>query len=305
MPAQAEVESEIASLPSYEPVSGIYGTVTSVGSDTLNNMMALWAEAFQKHYPGVVVQIEGKGSSTAPPALTKGTAQLGPMSREMKPSEMTAFEDRYGYMPTKIIVAIDSMSIFVHKDNPIGGITLDQLDGLYSGTLRRSGKAYHSWGDLGMGDDYARRRVSLFGRNSASGTYGLFKEYVMLEGDFLQTVKEQPGTSAVVQGVAADPYGIGFGGIGYLTTGVRVIPISEDGETFVEPTYENCLTGDYPLARHLYIYVNKRPNQPLEPLTREFVRFIFSREGQEVVTRDGYYPIPAASASEMVASVLD
>lgn len=265
--------------------------------------MALWAESFQKIYPGVTVQIDGKGSSTAPPALIKGTAQLGPMSREMKPTEIVAFEDSYGYKPTRIVVAIDSLSIFVQKDNPLEGVTLDQLDGLFSSTYRRNGKPIETWNDMGVDGNLARRRVSLFGRNSASGTYGLFKEFILYEGDFNETVKEQPGTSAVVQGVAADPFGIGYGGIGYRTSGVKTLPIAGDDGIYVEPTYENCLTGDYPLARFLFIYVNKPPNAPIDQLTGEFIRFIFSREGQEIVKKDGYYPIPAATASDYIASL--
>ncbi len=290
-------------LPSYEKVPGVYGTLTSTGSDTLHNMMALWAEAFQEIYPSVTFQIEGKGSSTAPPALIKGTAQIGPMSREMKATEIIAFEERYGYKPTRIIIAIDSLALFTHKDNPVEGLTLDQLDGLFSSTFHRNGASINTWGELGLGSDYARRRVSLFGRNSASGTYGFFKEFVLMEGDFRETVKEQPGTSAVVQGVAVDRYGLGYGGIGYRTSGVKSLAIAaEDGE-FVKPTYENCLSGEYPLARFLYLYVNKPPNAPMDPLTLEFVRFIFSREGQEIVLKDGYYPVPAEAAGEFLAAV--
>lgn len=292
-------------LPPYEPVSGVYGTLNSIGSDTLNNMMALWAEAFQRIYPGVSIQIEGKGSSTAPPALAKGTAQIGPMSREMKPSELATFEQQHGYKPTRIAVAIDSLSVFVHRDNPLPGITLDQLDGLYSSTMRRSGQSLQTWKDLGVTSPLGARRISLFGRNSASGTYGLFKESVLLGGDFLRTVKEQLGTSAVVQGVALDPSGIGFGGIGYRTSAVRVLPISDNGQNYVEPSYQSCLSGEYPLARYLFIYINKPPNEEMDTLTREFVRFVFSREGQAIVMRDGYYPVPAQSASEMVATLVN
>lgn len=296
-------EIDFSFLPTYEKVPGIYGTLTSTGSDTLHNMMALWAEAFQQIYPSVTFQIEGKGSSTAPPAMIKGTAQLGPMSREMKATEIIAFEERYGYKPTRIIIAIDSLALFAHKDNPIDGLTLDQLDGLFSSTCHRNGASLNTWGELGLGGDYARRRVSLFGRNSASGTYGFFKEFILMEGDFRETVKEQPGTSAVVQGVAVDRYGLGYGGIGYRTSGVKTLAIAAEDGQFVKPTYENCLSGQYPLARFLYLYVNKPPNAPMDPLTLEFVRFIFSREGQEIVMKDGYYPVPAEAAVDFLAAV--
>lgn len=285
-------------LPSYPRVEGVSGNLNSIGSDTLNNLMTLWAEGFRALYPNVHIQIEGKGSSTAPPALIEGTAQLGPMSRPMKSSEIDAFERRYGYKPTEIRVAIDALAVFVHKDNPIRGLTLQQLDSIFSSTRKLGGPDITTWGQLGLGGDWANRPISLYGRNSASGTYGFFKDHVLAKGDFRPTVKEQPGSSAVVLGVAGDLFGIGYSGIGYHTAGVRPLPIGERVGEFFEATPENAISGDYPLARFLLIYVNKRPGQPLDRLTREFLAFVLSREGQEVVVKDGYYPLPAEVAAE-------
>lgn len=294
-------------LPEYEPVSGISGTIISVGSDTMNNMMALWAEGFRKHYPNVRVEIEGKGSSTAPPALISGTAQFGPMSREMTLDEIDAFEKAFGYRPTLLRVGLDALAVYVNKDNPIEGLTLAQVDAIFSKTLRCGyGSSIDTWGDLGLTDEWSRRPISLYGRNSASGTYGYFKENALCGGDYKDTVKEQPGSAAVVQGVTVDRYGIGYSGIGYATSGVRPVPLARaQGEPYIDTSTENVVSGEYPLARFLYIYINKAPSQPVSPLVEEFVKFIFSREGQEIVERDGYVSVPADFAARQVAQVVE
>lgn len=288
----------------YEKVSGVSGNLNSIGSDTLNNLMTLWAEGFRAVYPNVNAQIEGKGSSTAPPALIEGTAQLGPMSREMKAAEIDAFEKKYGYKPTAIKVAIDSVAVFVHKDNPIKGLSLDQLDNIFSSTNKRGGKPINTWGELGLTGEWANRPISLYGRNSASGTYGFFKEHVLKNGDYRSTVKEQPGSSSVVQGIANDLGGIGYSGIGYKTSGVNALPLAEaTGKAMHEPSLENALSGAYPMARFLYVYVNKKPNEPMDKLVHEFVKFVNAKEGQEIVVKDGYYPMPAAVVTETMMAL--
>lgn len=298
--APAQVDSK---LPVYEPVAGVSGNLNSIGSDTLNNLMTLWAEGFKAIYPNVNVQIEGKGSSTAPPALIEGTAQLGPMSRPMKGKEIDAFEKKFGYKPTEVKVGVDSLAVFVHKDNPLTSLTLKQVDGIFSSTLKSGATPITTWGELGLTGEWANRPLSLFGRNSASGTYGFFKDHALKGGDFKDSVKEQPGSSSVVQGIASDPYAIGYSGIGYRTAGVRALDLSVDGGEPVHPSPEACLNGDYPLARFLLIYVNRKPGEPLDKLTYEFARFICSKQGQEIVVKDGYYPIPAEVAEEVLNSL--
>ena len=291
-------------LKPYEKVSGVSGNLNSIGSDTLNNLMTLWAEGFRSIYPNVNIQIEGKGSSTAPPALIEGTAQLGPMSRGMKAAEIDAFEKKYGHKPTEVKVAIDALAVFVHKDNPIKGLALDKLDSIFSSTNKRGGKPINTWGELGLTGEWANRPLSLYGRNSASGTYGFFKEHVLKNGDYRSTVKEQPGSSSVVQGIANDLGGVGYSGIGYKTSGVKALALAEAaGGAVHEPSLENALSGAYPLARFLYIYVNKKPNEPMDKLVHEFVKFVNSKEGQEIVVKDGYYPIPAAVTTETLTAL--
>ncbi|GAB4242873.1 MAG: phosphate ABC transporter substrate-binding protein PstS [Candidatus Methylacidiphilales bacterium] len=287
-------------LPEYKQVSGVSGNLNSVGSDTLNNLMTLWAEGFKAIYPNVKIQIEGKGTSTAPPALIAGTSQLGPMSREMKSKEIDDFEKKFGYKPTGIKVAIDALAVYVHKDNPIKQLTMQQVDGVFSSTRKLGGEAINTWGQLGLTGEWAGKAISLYGRNSASGTYGFFKDKALGGGDFRAEVKEQPGSSAVVQGITSDLAGIGYSGIGYRTSGVRPVPlIGKDGKPY-DTTRENAASGKYPLSRFLYIYINKAPNKPADTLTAEFMKFILSKQGQEVVVKDGYFPIPASlSAAEV------
>ena len=302
--AAAQVKVDPA-LPAYKRVSGVSGNLSSVGSDTLNNVMTLWAETFNKFYPSTRVQIEGKGSSTAPPALIAGTAQVGPMSREMKASEVDQFEKKYGYKPTAIRTSVDALAVFVNKDNPIKCLTLSQVDAIFSKSRRQGYREdVTTWGQLGQTGEWASRPLSLYGRNSASGTYGFFKEHTLKNGDYKDSVKEQPGSAAVVQGVTVDRYAIGYSGIGYATAGVRAVPLAEkEGGKCVEAVADNAYAGTYPLARFLYVYVNKKPNEPLDPLTREFLRLVLAREGQEVVVKDGYFPIPATVAKEELSKV--
>lgn len=289
-------------LPAYEPVSGVAGSLSSVGSDTLNNLMTLWSEGFKKAYPNVTISIEGKGSSTAPPALMEGTSQFGPMSRPMKAEEIDAFEKKFGYKPTQVQVAIDALAVFAHKDNPIKGLSLKQVDGIFSSTRKSGSEDITEWGQLGL-DAWKGRPISLYGRNSASGTYGFFQEHVLGKGDYKATVKEQPGSSAVVQGVGGDQYALGYSGIGYKTSGVRALPLSSDGGDFYEATYDNALSGDYPLARFLVVYVNKKPGEPLPKAALEFLTYVLSKEGQAIVEKDGYFPMPAELAAEVVGSL--
>jgi len=284
----------------YQKVSGVSGNLNSVGSDTLNNVMTMWAENFQKLYPNVKIQIEGKGSGTAPPALIAGTAQLGPMSREMKPSEIDEFEKKFGYPPTKIKVAIDALAIFVNKDNPLKELTLQQADAIFSkGRACGGPKDITTWGDLGLTGDWAAKPISLYGRNSASGTYGFFKEHALCNGDYKDTVKEQPGSASVVQGIAEDKYGIGYSGIGYQTSGVKALALArKPGDPFVPTDPKEVYAGKYPLSRFLYVYVNQAPNKPLDPLVKQFLLYVLGRDGQEVVVKDGYLPLLAKTDAE-------
>lgn len=297
-----EIDSKIKS---YAAVSGVSGSLSSVGSDTLNNLMTLWSESFKKFYPNVKVQIEGKGSSTAPPALIAGTAQLGPMSRPMKGSEIDEFEKKFGYKPTMIKVAVDALAVFVNKDSTLECLSLEEVDAAFSKSRRRGfDEDATKWGQLGLTGDWADRPISLYGRNSASGTYGFFKELVLQNGDFKDGVKEQPGSASVVQGITVDRFGMGYSGIGYVTPGVKALKLSEKkGGECVEPSAEASYAGKYPIARFLLVYVNKAPGKELDPVTAELLKMVLSKEGQEGVVKDGYFPLPASVVDAELAKL--
>jgi phosphate transport system substrate-binding protein len=303
-PAIAQVQVD-AALPQYGRAPGVSGNLSSIGSDTLNNLMTLWAEEFAKFYPNVNIQIQGAGSSTAPPALTEGTANFGPMSRTMKSSEVQTFENRFGYKPIAVPVAIDVLAVYVNKDNPIKGLTLAQVDAIFSAT-RRCGHPQDltRWGQVGLTGAWANRDFTLYSRNAVSGTYGFFKENALCNGDFKPTINEQPGSASVVQGVTESINGIGYSGIGYITSGVRAVPLAKaEGQPFAPADAAHAADGSYPLARFLYVYINKHPNRELAPLEREFVKMVLSRQGQEVVVKDGYIPLPAAVAKKTLAEL--
>jgi len=292
-------------IPEYTPTSGISGNLSSVGSDTLANLMTLWAETFKRSYPNVNIQIQAAGSSTAPPALTEATSNIGPMSRKMKDKEIAAFEDRYGYKPTAIPVAIDALAVYVNKDNPIKGMSIPDVDAVFSSTRKCGSKNDATkWGDLGLTDNWKSRDIQVFGRNSVSGTYGYFKKKALCKGDFKNSVNEQPGSASVVQAVTSSMNGIGYSGIGYKTSGVRAVPLTKKiGGKYIAATAENAVTGEYPLSRFLYVYVNKHPNKSLAPLEKEFIKLVLSQQGQQVVIKDGYIPLPAKVVEKYLSTL--
>ncbi|MDX1320331.1 MAG: phosphate ABC transporter substrate-binding protein PstS family protein [Oceanospirillum sp.] len=300
--AAAEVDPK---LPTYQKASGVSGNLSSVGSDTLANLMTLWAEEYKRTYPNVNIQIQAAGSSTAPPALTEGTANLGPMSRKMKDKELEAFENRFGYKPVPVPVAIDALAVFVHKDNPIKGLSIEQVDAIFSSTRKCGAPAEaKKWGDLGLTGAWANRDIQLYGRNSVSGTYGYFKKKALCKGDFKNSVNEQPGSASVVQSVSTSINAIGYSGMGYKTSSVRAVPLAKkEGQPYYEADNDNAISGKFPLSRFLYVYVNKKPNQPLQPLEREFIKMVMSKQGQEVVVKDGYVPLPAAVAEKTLKAL--
>jgi phosphate transport system substrate-binding protein len=298
-------DGSVAEFPTYKAVAGVGGSLKSVGSDTMNNLMTYWMEGFNKFYPNVVTQVEGKGSSTAPTALISGTANFGPMSRPMKAEEIDNFRKKFGFEPTGLRVGIDMIVFYVHRDNPIKSLSLAQLDAIFSKTRKAGGaKDVRTWGDLGLQGEWANKPVSAYGRNSASGTYNYVKEKVLAGGDFKDSIKEQPGSSSVVQAVATDKFGIGYSGIGFKTADVKAVPLStEESPEPVSADAANAFNGTYPITRLLLVYMNYKPGAKLDPLRREFVRYMLSQQGQQAVIKDGYLPLPIALAKEVLIEV--
>ena len=305
---QAQEQAEDArtkNLPAYKKVDGLSGNLSSIGSDTLNNMMTFWGEAFSKMYPNVKVAVEGKGSATAPVALAEGTAQLGPMSRKMKNDEIEAFEKKHGFKPSKISVALDSLAVFVNKDCPIKSLSMPEVDAIFSkGRLREYPSDITTWGQIGVKGEWEKQSISTFGRNSASGTYGYFKEAALKKGDFKDTVKEQAGSAAVVRSITEDKMAMGYSGIGYITSGVKALPLSKDkGSEAFEATYENVVSLKYPLSRKLFVYYVRNPDKPLGNLEKEFLKFVLSKEGQNIAIKDGYFPLTKEEVEKGLADL--
>jgi phosphate transport system substrate-binding protein len=290
-------------LPAYKPVPVGSAQITSVVSDTLGDLMRNWADEFSKLNPNVKIEVESKGSSTAPPALLDGVSQLGPMSRPMRSEEYEPFEKKYGYHPTSFPVAVDALAVYVNKDNPIECLTLRQLDDIFSKAyLHPGGTNIKTWGDAGLTGDWADAPIALFGRNSASGTHDTFVEAVLRHGEFRDELKEEPGSAEVVKMVAGDKHAIGYSGIGYLTAGVRTVPLAvAPGEKCYDTSPASTYSGNYPLARYLYIYLNKAHAKPLDPAVLEFAKYILSRDGQTETQKSGFYPITEAVRARAVS----
>jgi phosphate transport system substrate-binding protein len=227
------------------------------------------------------------------------------MSRDWKPSEIDTFKAKHGYPPTVVPAAIDMLAVFVHKDNPLAKLSLQEVDAIFSKNRNGGLKDdIRTWGDLGLDGDWKDKPISLYGRNATSGTYGYFKEHALFKGDFKPTVKEQPGSSSVVQAVASDRFGIGYSGIGYSTADVKAVPLAaKAGAAAVAPEPQNAYSGDYPLSRFLFLSVNYKPGSALDPLRREFLRYVLSREGQTDVLKDGYLPVTGPIAKRALDSV--
>jgi phosphate transport system substrate-binding protein len=280
-------------LPAYQTVPGISGQIKSVGSDTLNEAMGLWVKDFNQLYPDAKIIVEGRGSATAPPALLEGTSQFGPMSRSMNVDESTAFQKKYGHKVSDFAVALDALAVYVNKDNPIKCLTLEQVDRIFSARrLGSGGSRIATWGDAGLTGEWAAQPIAMYGRNEISGTYELFREQVLYNGEFRPEVKQQVGSEDVVSKVAGDKFAIGYSGIGHKTDGVRTVPLAVTfGRECYDTSAESTYTGKYPVARFLYIYFNKKPNEPIDSLRREFIKFILSKDGQTLTEKSGFYPI--------------
>jgi phosphate transport system substrate-binding protein len=302
-PALAQVTVD-PKLPSYKPVAGVSGQLKSVGSDTMNPLMLLWTEKFKEYYKGVRSEVEGQGSSKAMPALIEGSASFGPMSRDAKSNEIGDFEKKYGYKPLLLPTAIDLLAVYVHRDNPLDEISISELDSIFSSTRKSGGEPIDQWGQVGLTGEFESTPITIFGRNAASGTYGFFKEKVLGNGDFRNTVNEQPGSTAVIQSVGENRFAIGFSGVGFKTSSVKILSLApKKGEPAMEATSDNAYNGKYPLARYLYLAVNHKPGSTMDPLRREFIRFIYSKEGQELVAKEGSLPVDSKTAAKALKMV--
>ncbi len=277
---RAEGSSEQAAAREQEGRGGAGDTLTIKGSDTMVILAQRWAEAFMLKNPGTTVQVSGGGSGTGIAALINGTTDLANASRPIKDRERGQVQQARGKPAHETRVALDALAVYVHADNPIESLTLEQLEKIYRGEVG-------NWNEVGGPD----RAIVLYGRENNSGTYAYFKEHVLDDMDFAPATQTLPGTAAVINAVARDPGGIGYGGIAYAE-GIRAIALQgEDGEP-VEPSMENATSGRYPLSRYLNIYSAGEP----EGVAAQYIELVLSDEGQDIIEGVGYYPLPREQA---------
>lgn len=293
-------------LPGYaEPEQPLSGPVVSVGSSTVGNLLNRWSEAFRALHPDVSFELSGAGSGTAPPALISGAAALAPMSRPMNEKELASFRAAFGYEPTRITVAIDALAIFVNVDNPIESLSLQEIDAIFSADRARGGQPIDTWGDLGLQGEWADMPVIVYGFRDTAGGYALFGDLVLKGGDYRTDISVQPGSSAIVNGVGAYPNAVGYASQFFQTRSTRMVPIRDESGVIHAPDAKSCEHGKYPLARELFIYVNKAPGKPLEPRVDAFLAFILSKEGQTIAAEDGNFPLSPTLAAEQLSKLHD
>jgi phosphate transport system substrate-binding protein len=285
-------------LPPYATVPGLTGNITSIGASGTTNLIARAAAEFKQIYPGVTLNVTAGLTSIGPPALLEGRADVVPMSRPLVPEEVEAFRAKYGYPPTEIKVAADALAVYVEKRNPIAGLTLAQLDGIFSRTRRRGGPVIETWGQAGLTGEWADRPIPLYGYGPTDGVHQVFRQQVLLGGEYRLSLQVVPAGSLIVQDVAADPSAIGCASIFFISRRTRAVSIAGDDGRFYPPTDENVRSLRYPLTRFVNICVNKPPGRPLVPATAEFLRYLLSAEGQQTVAAGGNVRLHAATAAQ-------
>jgi phosphate transport system substrate-binding protein len=285
-------------LPPYPTVAGLTGKVTSIGASGTTNLIARAAAEFKQIYPGVTLQVTAGLTSIGPPALVEGRADVVPMSRPLLPEEVKTFRAKYGYPPTEIKVAADALAVYVEKRNPVDGLTLAQLDAIFSRTRRRGGPAIETWGQAGLTGDWVDRPIPLYGYGPTDGVHQVFRQQVLLGGEYRLSLQVVPAGSLIVQDVAADPSAIGCASIFFASKRTRAVPIAGDDGRFYAPTDDNVRSLRYPLTRFVTICVNKPPGRPLPPATAEFLRYLLSAEGQQTVAAGGNVRLHASTAAQ-------
>jgi phosphate transport system substrate-binding protein len=305
VPAQAQVKPVLdPKIPPYQLAARISGTISISGSETMKNLAESWAKDLRQLYPGLRITVASAGSETGLAQLLEGRAQIAVMSRRLTVQDIVEFKREFGYEPTEVPVAVDALALFVHKDNPIEGLTLAEVDAMFSSERRRGLKyPVKVWSDVMLLEgEWAEAPVHLYGRNGKSGTASFFREHVLNGADLKKTMTAGIGSATVVLELMKDRFGIGFSSIGYQTSGLRPVPIAAvQGGRYVTPTFDTAMDGSYPLRRNLYLYVNRPPKvAPSGPLA-EYVKFALSQEGQQTVVEEGFYPLPILELNRLTA----
>jgi phosphate transport system substrate-binding protein len=305
-------------LASYQAQSDVSGSFAIAGSDTMQPLMAKLLAAFKEWQPGVKTVVQGGGSDTALRGFIEdqatirrgdaknighhvsGSVALLASSRALSAEERKDFQARYGFEPTEIPVAMDAVAIYVSRDNPIKGLTMEQVDAIFGADRKRGyHQAITKWGELGLEDAWGTQPINLYGRDKRSGTRTFFIHEALLNGKMNSNIKEAPGSASEILEISRDPLGIGYAGTGFQASPVKIVPLApKAGMAFVEPTAASALDGSYPLARHLYLYAKGNHDHGLEPQVASFLTFINSREGQEIVAKAGYYPLSESQVAK-------
>lgn len=325
--SMAEVSGPLAAasidgaLAHYNPQSQIAGTFKVQGSETMYPLMSRLTMEFQRRQPKVAIDVKGGGSTKAvaeflQPPLSKtgkvmlleeraGSFKMIATSRELFDAEVKEFVAQHGYEPTAVPVAVDAVALYVHKDNPVSGLTLDQVDAMFSTTRNRGYKtAITQWGQVGLTDGWEKAPIQLYGRDRKSGTRAFFQDHCLAGGEFMSGLHEDPGAASVILDLSRDQLGIGYSGLGLLSSSVRVIPLAEAaGTPYVTPSAATVADQTYPLRRVLYLYIDKAPNVPLPAAAQEFLTFIMTQEGQEAVTKAGFFPLPPGEAMKSAVAL--
>jgi len=307
-----------SSLAAYMPTSQVSGELKIAGSTTMQPLTNRLAGEFRRYHPNVKIMVEagesasalkellGETSRSKPKTGGAGTGEpvlLAAASRLLTEAERKQFVSRYGYEPSPIPVAMDAVGIYVHRDNPLQHLTLDQVDAIFSTTRHRGAPVgITRWGQLGLTGEWAQAPIRLYGRGVKSGTRAFVNEHALRGGEFRSDVHEEPGAASVILATSRDPFGIGYSGIGLQASTVRALPLAEtEGMEPVAPDLRGVMEGRYPLHRFLYLYINKPPTAALPPAAREFLAFVNSREGQEAVIKGGAYPLPPKDVERSLA----
>lgn len=306
-------------LERYSPAAQVSGGFKVQGSDTMHSLMRRLVLDFQARQPKISIDLKSGGSAKSiaeflePPQPGRIVAKeerakqvlLVSSSRELFDAEVRKFASQRGYEPLAIPIAVDAVALYVHKDNPLKGLTLDQVDAVFSTAHHRGHKQdIATWGDLGLGNGWEKAPIQLYGRDRKSGTRAFFQEHVLAGGDFKTNLKEEPGAASVILALSRDQLGIGYSGIGLQASSVRIVPLAEiEGMPLIMPSASTVADQTYPLRRLLYLYVDKAPGASLSPAVQEFLTFVKSREGQEAVVRAGFYPLPMDQVAQFAVAL--
>lgn len=283
-------------LPFYTPGPDLAATLESVGADSLTDVWEEWKTGFRALQPRVQFKVTHGLSTAAVKALTEGTAPMIHMARELSLEEHQAFERKFGYAPTKMVVSYDAFIVFVNAANPIKDIGMDQLDAAYS-TTRNAGykkdEAVETWGDLGVRGDYLRRPIHLYMRAEGTASRSVIRDLVLLKGKYKPTVRDQVDWPSIAEAVMTDASGLGIATLSNWLARNKTLAVTPlQAKDPVPPSQENVVSGKYPLARTYYFYLNRAPGKPLPPVLAEFAMYVLSRQGQTAVAQASLYPMP-------------